>query len=308
MGSRESLTTEMLQIKMRLGNRLLQAGELAAAANYFREVAQADPENEEAQRLLRACSHLSPHDEFAQNASNWLEHRHATEPDNSFWRHHRIRYLNTLVTIFPHLQHCLSMANAHRRILELGGGGAFTEALKAFYPGFEVESEEFDLRFPFPERIKNGKYDLILCMEVIEHVIDRPTDSLGWTGTFRGNGVDSMLNECRAMLVNAGPHAQMFISTPNINNWRAIDNLLHFHHPHTHYAHPREMAWEDLRGFCEKAKLDVVALHYVDSWGNHGLAPDAVARLKRLLTAGGFSVEKREDNIMILVRPTHHAE
>lgn len=116
---------------------------------------------------------------------------------------------------------------APKRILDIGcGWGSTTEALRKrggveFAIGVEIDpasakeaEKQFDHVYcspveaaPFEERIAPGSLDAVLCLDVLEHLVDP------WTVVRR---VSPLL----------APGGRLYVSVPNIRNWKFLWRLL----------------------------------------------------------------------------------
>ena len=116
---------------------------------------------------------------------------------------------------------------APQRILDIGcGWGSTTEALRkrggvTFAIGVEIDpasaqeaKKQFDHVYcsavedaPFEERIAPGTLDAVLCLDVLEHLVDP------WAVVRR---VSPLL----------APGGRLYVSVPNIRNWKFIWRLL----------------------------------------------------------------------------------
>ena len=126
-----------------------------------------------------------------------------------YQRDHKLRYIETFSRLLPWIKRDL-------RVLELGELSAISVFLGEQL-NCEVEGYTEDLRYPID--LRSGNFDLILMLEVIEHIKDRPSSnqSIGEISTFTLSGVTSLLAECGRLVKKDGI---LMISTPEHNQSR----------------------------------------------------------------------------------------
>lgn len=201
---------------------------------------------------------------------------------------HNRRYLITFERI-------RSLLTAGVSVLDLGGRSPFTELLEE-HGRATVTCRPFDLRQPFP--LADGSFDLVLCLEVIEHVKDRETQDLEGLSEFTFNGVRNCLDESRRVLK---PGGLLVLSTPNACSYRSLLNVFQCRHPYQYPPHNRELCPDDVRGLLTSSGFRVESLATIDAWSNGGRR----ARLMLLALATrlfGFSTRDRDDDILALAR------
>lgn len=148
----------------------------------------------------------------------------------------------------------------HAKLLDVGGESAFTAWLRE--QGCNVASTgDHDVREPWP--FADGAFDLVLIMEVLEHLRDRE-DSPRCTWT--ESGQLACLREARRV------GARLFLSTPNVTSLRNVDNVLRGHHPFMFPPHVREMTPNDVRRLLGEAGWERVPLWTADVWDRGGMS------------------------------------
>ena len=178
-------------------------------------------------------------------------------------------------------------------ILELGGGGYFTEQLVA--AGYKVTVPQGDFRYTTFE----GVYDAVLCMEVIEHIHDQedktPTE-------WRGTGADHMMS---AMFKALRPGGFMLLTTPNADSLNVINKLIHRQGPMVYRPHVREYTVHELVEITRKAGFFVTLAETHECWDN-SMTPEWRRKITRLITEHyGVSgmINRGEDVFLLAKRP-----
>lgn len=164
---------------------------------------------------------------------------------------HNNRYLLSLEWITPFLKDAM--------VLELGGESPFTEKIRALKLANLVTATTHDLRLR-SESFGNA-WDLILCMEVIEHIQDvDPTQH-----EFQCSGVNTMLAEVFRMLK---PGGKLFLTTPNATSVTVIHHAMRGVPPMLYRPHVREFAPYELDVIVRAAGLDITMRETYDVWAN----------------------------------------
>jgi hypothetical protein len=235
-----------------------------------------------------------------QDVWDWLMALRSAELEEGvreyiYW--HYKRYYDSFLFLLPWLE-----GRNNLDILELGAGShgdsVFAQLLRKFAPCNEVNvyyTGNSDLRYPFAKNLGKATFDLVLCMEVIEHLKDQEESRIE---LFNGSGILSMLCEVKACLLDQGV---IFITTPNPNSYRALRNQLLHKHPFVFDKHPRELNYEYLISVLSSSGYCILREKFNDSWTHE--QPGIQEKMREMLEMWGFSSEKREDNIFLLAEP-----
>jgi 2-polyprenyl-3-methyl-5-hydroxy-6-metoxy-1,4-benzoquinol methylase len=177
---------------------------------------------------------------------------------------------------------------APARVLDIGCGyGSTTEALKArggagFAIGVEIDpvaageaEKHFDHVYcaaveqaPFEEKIAPGTLDCVLCLDVLEHLVDP------WAVVKR---VSPLL----------APGGRLYISVPNIRNWKFIWRLLT--RGDFHYTQSGLLDRTHLRFFVRETAMELAAaggLSVVDAVDARAYKPYEARAILNALTLG----------------------
>lgn len=219
----------------------------------------------------------------------WLAKATLDEP----W--HRRRYAISYQWI-SHLAH------SSARVVTLGGRSAFELMLEHVNPVQPVESLDRDLRYVSLRPNEKQLYDVVLCMEVMEHVRDREDTDIA---TFIGSGVMNLLRTAHDLLK---PGGHLFLTTPNVCSWRNIWRLINLHHPYMYPPHHREFAMEDVVHWVKQAMptASILRAEAVDCWSNHGCSARQVSQMHTLVKqmGGDTSYAARADDLFLLIQRT----
>ena len=233
-----------------------------------------------------------------------LSIEHGNPSDSAYLQAHLQRLVRTLTLVPPH----------GRRALELGSYGHMAAALKhvagyadvrgAYYgepgadrktlpirnqPGFILDVDLFDAeRHPFP--YADGEFDLVLCCELIEHLIRDPMH---------------MLFECHRIL---SPGGLLVLTTPNTASYSSVACALHgWRNPqvfstypapgHADTPHVREYTPREIADAVTAAGFEVEAL-----FTERAAAPDEGAWVKALLEREGFDTALRGEQTYCVAR------
>lgn len=203
---------------------------------------------------------------------------------------HRKRFENTLDIIKEH-----SILKDGQTVLSLGDPCGFKKILLNHFD-VDIETTTGDLRSIV---LYDNVFDLVLCLEVIEHIKDIDSDNIEDLAQFTGSGIKHMLQQSYNSL---RPGGYLLISTPNLHcyktlyNWMIKDSLL------TYDPHPRELSEKYIKLQTENL-FESVWVVYKDSWWGHGVPEDFVRKGKAFLDLIGESSDNREeDNVFFVCR------
>jgi SAM-dependent methyltransferase len=186
-------------------------------------------------------------------------HMHAREFDavlgnaSAYHRSHYRRYLHTVRAweTYGKLRRGL-------RVLDVGAMGGLMQRLFNVYGlGITVDALRGDIRYPW-KGLPQPRYDLVLCLETLEHLKDRPIaglSELDATIAFHYIGVFNFFVEARNVLRDDGV---LISTTPNANGYLSLSNTLHQRPPAFFELHVHEYTAHELRALHEGAGLRVL--------------------------------------------------
>lgn len=203
---------------------------------------------------------------------------------------HRKRFENTIDIIKEH-----SILKDSQNVLSLGNPCGFKEILLNSYD-VHIETTTGDLRSIV---LYDNLFELVLCLEVIEHIKDVDSTNIEDLARFTGSGIKNMLQQAYNSLK---PGGYLLISTPNLHcyktlyNWVIKDSLL------TYHPHPRELSEKYVKIQTESL-FESVWVVYKNSWWGHGVPEDFVTKGKAFLDLIGESSDNREeDNVFFICK------
>lgn len=190
------------------------------------------------------------------------------------------------------------------KILELGLPGLFSFIIQESNPSIEVINTTTDLRYKF--ELPSGVFDVLLNMEVIEHIKDRDisdTKNYHEVSLFSMTGIDSFLTECNRVLK---PGGLMFLTTPNMNSRQNIHRILNYLPPMNYYPHVREFTIGELKRWTEERGFEVIKVDTYDIYGEY--QPGCKQQVESMLVEKGFLTKYRGDGIFMLLKKIQSLE
>ena len=205
-----------------------------------------------------------------------------SQKDKNYYTGHAFRYFLTLYYVIKY--------NLYTgRILQVDDATSFfTYLLKNFLEVDNVVHLDTDLRKPV--ELYEDKFDVIICMEVFEHIID--ADAFGW---FTFNGIKTMLNSFWELLNENG---KLLITTPNSCGVCSLSNLLHSINPLMFMFHAREYTPYEIKQILQALNYEIDVLNTEYAYDN---CYDKIRMLK-ILKTNYFDLKHRGDDIFIIAR------
>jgi len=182
----------------------------------------------------------------------------------------------------------LSELDLHsKRILELGGPSLSTRVVGRFFPDNTWVNTHFDLRTRFP--YKDASFDVILNMEVIEHIFDlEPLHAVTLSG------VKHVLSECHRVLAEGG---SMFLTTPNATSFWIIQRAMLAESPMLYDRHFHEFTVSEVKSLLEEAGFAIDRATTEKVWHFWDFRT-----IENFLLENGYPAENRGDDVFVLAR------
>jgi 2-polyprenyl-3-methyl-5-hydroxy-6-metoxy-1,4-benzoquinol methylase len=226
-------------------------------------------------------------------------------PNDAYHQVHKRRLVRTLQVLIEQ--------DPRGRLLELGGSGVFTLAMKELLPELEIEVTNFDesqetvhefcpesrgksasfkaynINLEWEEiPVESGTYDWVLCCEVIEHMDIDPM---------------FMMSEVNRITKKNG---NLLLTTPNITSSRNIDKMLHgvepyffmqYHKDRSPYRHNYEYSIHSLMQVVRASGFDG------SSWTEDTFEDPITRSIEKLKTIG-IDIPHVGDNIFVVAKKT----
>ena len=202
------------------------------------------------------------------------------------WHPHRHRLYMTIKE--------LGLLPSDLHVLEMGGETPVTDLLRYYFHGWIWFNTGGDLRHSWS--YPNESMDLIISMEVLEHLQDLP-DPVRFQELFKGSGVDFVLKESYRVLK---PEGHLFITTPNaVSIWHVRNSLMGIE-PRFENVHVREYTPNEMISRIQACGFTV------DYWKTvHCMTIDQridYTPIFSLLIENGFETNHRGDDIVLKAR------
>jgi len=217
--------------------------------------------------------------------------------NNSYIGTHIIRYKKTIEYIKPYIKDNI-------KILNVGGEGELMEELfKTFAKNIIVENTECDIRYDFITKYE--KYDLIISLEVIEHLKDRDSSYIPTLATQINSGIWNFFINCNRLLDVNG---LLFVTTPNMNSYLNILNLINYKNPNFFTPHPKEISKDEIYYFNTVCNFNIIKYDTFNVWNKQAEKNDIIIHIDKLFKSINerltkdrgedmFFISKKEKNI-----------
>ena len=206
---------------------------------------------------------------------------------------HNERFVQSILYLADNVQQLKD--NVPLTVFEVGWRSNFTTIFQRVFPNAHVVHTSTDIRVPFTLDVP--KVDLVICMEVFEHLCDLPSSDIGTTATFTASGMDGFL---KAMQQYLHKDSVVFITTPNVTNYACIANLLFGSDPFAYQPHHREVSPAYLRRRLEETGYKVVKLETKNVWNNHRMPYELLMMIRGFIDRLGQDQSLRDDDIFVL--------
>lgn len=212
----------------------------------------------------------------------WLERNTITQYD----RDHKVRFWETYLRLDGYL-------GTRSNLLELGGESKITNYLKAQL-GMDIEVYGQDLRYPF--ELSSSSFDMVLCLEVIEHIKDRTeTGGISEIAMFNRSGVRNVFTESGRVLKDGGI---LFMTTPNACCIDSIARIFLYQSPQLYAPHVKEFAASELIEVAKEFNLELIAYSTANVW--NPLPPIDRQQIIDILSEANIPTEDRGDDMFLV--------
>jgi len=205
---------------------------------------------------------------------------------------HNLRYAKSIDYILRYCHDC-------KTAVEIGYPTTFTKVLKQYMPHVEVFHIKGDVRKPLqtvPENLK-GNVDLIIFMEVMEHLADLDSNDIEIVSTYTGSGIKGFFDNARTLLKRTG---KVFLTTPNVISYKNIFNLMYGAHPYFYALHTRELSPVNVKNYIENNGFEITVLATETVWNNHGLPHHIIESIQKCMQENKCSTKDRGDDIFAI--------
>lgn len=176
-------------------------------------------------------------------------------------------------------------------VLETGGASPLVEFLAGQYDVFQTE---VDLRLSLDAA--DASVDLVLSLEVLEHLKDRPDETFDEMVLFRSSGALTYASEIARVLRPGGP---LILTSPNalaaINLLRLLEGVV----PMVYRPHVREYTRAEIVALFPA--LEVV--HQETCFNFFLMADGGRNALDRIEAAGGIKHDRGDDDVFVFRKP-----
>lgn len=212
----------------------------------------------------------------------WLEANTFTQYDFD----HKTRFWETYLRLNEYLE-------IGKQLLELGGESKITNYLKTQL-GIAVDVYGQDLRYPFD--LNTNGYDLVLCLEVIEHIKDRTeTGGINEIAMFTRSGVRNVYNESWRVLRDGGI---LFMTTPNACCIDSIARIFLYQAPQLYAPHVKEFSAIELIDLAKECGFELIAYSTANVWYPHPTIDRD--RITSILRDANIPTEDRGDDMFLV--------
>lgn len=200
----------------------------------------------------------------------------------SSFSEHRLRFVLTLDAIRRRVD------LAGRRVAETGHMSGLSQWLTS--QGTKVEELDGDFRYAI--NAPDDTYDVLLSLEVLEHIKDQDHRNFDDLVLFNDTGARTFVREMHRVL---RPGGTLILTTPNACSLFCIEQAFEGEAPWLFRPHVREYAPNEVISLATEAGFRLV--HFETMYAHQHLDPvDREARLQRYFNGTAHSSENRGDD------------
>lgn len=194
-----------------------------------------------------------------------------------------------------------------RRGLHVLDVGAKGDLMQRFFDWYKldivVENLRGDITHPW-KQLRRPQYDLVLCLETLEHLKDRPIDGLSQVDAaiaFHYIGLWNFFVEARNVLA---PNGVLLSTTPNANGYLSMRNIFLQVAPPLFELHVHELTVHELRLLHVGAGFRVIAAETRDVFAIKTYRKKPLVRkVEALLKELHYDTSLRGDDLLFVATP-----
>lgn len=201
---------------------------------------------------------------------------------------HLLRYVETFANMIT------QAIDFSGRIVEMGGSSPILEFIAYRFPSSKCYHTESDLRLEID--CPSEFADIVLSLEVIEHIKDMPEKSFDELVLFRETGIKRFVDEIQR-ITRSG--ATVFLTTPNATSSLVLERLLLEEPPMVYRPHVREFTRDELADYFQDFSIVAHTTMY-----NFFLLNGESDTMRKLYAVSGASMRNRgDDHFFRFVKP-----
>jgi hypothetical protein len=218
--------------------------------------------------------------------------------NDKYIKGHINRYKKSIDYIKPYIKNDM-------KILNVGGEGTIiNELINTFSENVIIENTECDIRYEF--KTKYDKYDLIISLEVIEHLKDRDSSFIPTLATQVNSGIWNFFVNCNRLLDVNG---LLFVTTPNMNSYLSLLNLINYKNPNFFTPHPKEISKNEIYHFNQVCNFKIIKYDTFNVWNKKAESDKIIKKINELLkTINPSLITHRGEDMFFISKKTKNIE
>lgn len=216
----------------------------------------------------------------------WREFYDYLISQNYYFHPHFLRYLNTFGAMSIQLKkHGIDLFNL--KILETGDPSVISIFLSQFNEVYHTES---DLRIQIDAHTEY--FDIVLSLEVIEHLKDAPETNFIEIVNFQFSGVRNYFKELKRIYKS---NSLIILTTPNPTSLRSIENIINYKHPYIYKYHVREYSYEEILDLINEFGFQI--LYYETQYNFFFMITEKMQQFEKFLDTNN----RGDDHFFIII-------